>query len=237
MPSAKRLCMVEKSEPTVNEGSGGGGVGSNKPRCAGGESRGLLEKLGAGRQLRCIIVGHNPSQQAWQTGHYYAHPSNVMWRILRETGLAPVHLIRGCVDDDLMPDKVGIGFTDLGTGIPGTESSKFKSAELQKWGLGFCTRLKKHVESCGAPGIIAFSGKRQFVELFEKHERPSKVEVGPQGILPRALQTVLPPSTQVWVMTSTSGAAAMTREARYAPWRLLANELEKSHPLSHCSFT
>lgn len=34
-----------------------------------------------------------------------------------------------------------------------------------------------------------------------------------------------PPVLQVWVMTSTSGAAPMTREARYAPWQALAARL------------
>ena len=35
----------------------------------------------------------------------------------------------------------------------------------------------------------------------------------------------LPDSTEVWVMTSTSGASPMTTEARMAPWHKLSNQL------------
>lgn len=32
---------------------------------------------------------------------------------------------------------------------------------------------------------------------------------------------------QVWVMTSTSGAAGLTRQQRYAPWEALAERLQR----------
>jgi G:T/U-mismatch repair DNA glycosylase len=31
-------------------------------------------------------IGHNPSEHAWHTGHYYSNPSNRMWRILEGAG-------------------------------------------------------------------------------------------------------------------------------------------------------
>lgn len=49
---------------------------------------GLPEKLGS-EPLRLIIVGHNPSEHAWSSGHYYSNPSNRMWSILIVTGIAP----------------------------------------------------------------------------------------------------------------------------------------------------
>ncbi len=36
----------------------------------------------------------------------------------------------------------------------------------------------------------------------------------------------LPASTDVWVMTSTSGASPMTNEQRFATWQALAEHLE-----------
>lgn len=36
---------------------------------------GVPEKLGDA-PLRLIIVGHNPSEHAWKSGHYYSNPSN-----------------------------------------------------------------------------------------------------------------------------------------------------------------
>ena len=127
--------------------------------------------------LRAIIVGHNPSEAAWRAGHYYANPTNWMWRILRDVGIAPKDHIRGAVDDDKMPLVAGIGFTDVGSGHPGTHSSKFTSSHFSEWRQPFFDRLRDHTARasssigcscgvCGAPAVIAFAGKRQFAELF-----------------------------------------------------------------------
>jgi hypothetical protein len=133
---------------------------------------------------------------------------------------------------------------------------------------------------CGAPCIVAFSGKRQYLELLNADPaqarlpallragaaqarapvaeapegaaaeaeageeaaaaaRPRKlppggrgrggpkkattVDLGPQAHLPPGWP--LPPATEVWVLTSTSGASALTNEARAAPYRQLAARL------------
>ena len=81
-----------------------------------------LELLGDA-PLRFILVGHNPSDAAWRMGHFYDNPNNWMWRILRDTGVAPPSLIRSAEDDHLMPQIAGIGFTFVGSGVPGTDSS------------------------------------------------------------------------------------------------------------------
>jgi G:T/U-mismatch repair DNA glycosylase len=36
--------------------------------------------------LLLLQIGHNPSEHAWHTGHYYSNPSNRMWRILEAAG-------------------------------------------------------------------------------------------------------------------------------------------------------
>ena len=233
--------------------------------------------------LKLIIVGHNPSETAWRQGHYYANPSNWLWRILKDTGIAPGH-ITGPVDDVHMPSTAGVGFTDVGSGQPGTDSSQFSSAHFQQWRQPFFDRLAQHAAQaavkvgcpcggrCGvsAPVVVAFSGKRQFAELFFSKQagrkkqkastnflllssseevpaslntttatdqntstphtvrvqgvRPSQISTGRQFVLPSGWPLPLQ-TTEVWVMTSTSGAAAMTREQRYAPWQALAERL------------
>ena len=45
-----------------------------------------------------------------------------MWRILRKTGIAP-DIVKSAEDDDLMQPHAGVGFTDVGWGIPGTDRS------------------------------------------------------------------------------------------------------------------
>lgn len=54
---------------------------------------------------------------------------------------------------------------------------------------------------------------------------PASVATGRQWVLPQGWP--LPPSTEVWVMPSTSGAAAMTKEQRVGPWRQLAERLQR----------
>ena len=61
--------------------------------------------------LRLIVVGHNPSEKAWELGHYYANPSNRMWKLLSAAGIVPPGLVAS--DDDDCPIKCGVGFTDV----------------------------------------------------------------------------------------------------------------------------
>lgn len=61
--------------------------------------------------LRLLIVGHNPSEKAWELGHYYANPSNKMWKLLTAAGIVPTGFTAS--DDDKCPITSGVGFTDL----------------------------------------------------------------------------------------------------------------------------
>ena len=134
----------------------------------------------------------------------------------------------GCEDDWKMPALCGVGFTDVGTGRPGTVSANFSDADLREWANdpqdGFYARLARHAAEAGAPPhAVAFAGKRQFSVLFPGKR---KVDVGRQAA------DALPPgwpldprSTSVWVMPSTSGASALTRAQRFGPWEELAEHV------------
>lgn len=127
---------------------------------------------------------------------------------------------------------------------------------------------------CGAPCIVAFSGKRQYLELLNAPPAPpppapqlavdGSAAAGPDGSLPAlgkqsstsssggggrrggggrgpkkattvdlGRQSQLPPgwplpaATEVWVLTSTSGASALTNEQRAAPYLALASRLRE----------
>ena len=90
-----------------------------RPANATASEPGVPEKLGQ-EPLRLILVGHNPSAHAWQSGHYYSNPSNRLWPILIKTGIAPPGA-KGPESDDCMPHEVGVGFSDVGSGTPGTD--------------------------------------------------------------------------------------------------------------------
>lgn len=200
---------------------------------------GLPERLGDS-PLRMIIVGSNPSGHAWKSGRYYSNPNNNMWKILRQTGIAPPH-VAGALDDYLMPADAGVGFLDVGCGVPGTQLSKFSSSAMQGWSTGFYQRLSDHMQrassslrctcgKCGAPSLVCFAGKRQWMELLNTgkkgKEKVTRIEGGMQaGKRPEGWP--FPSTTEVWVLPSTSGAAPMTVEERIAPYREVAQELSK----------
>ena len=57
--------------------------------------------------------------------------------------------------DGCMLADAGVGFTDVGSGIPGTQSSQFDSATFQSWGSGFYARLAAHVaRACDSIGYV-----------------------------------------------------------------------------------
>jgi len=120
-------------------------------------------------------------------------------------------------------------------------SSQFNSAILQFWCTGFLDRLRHHLSraneaigcqcgNCGAPRFVAFAGKRQWIELcnFGRQFSKDKIKtaaIGKQSLRP--LNWPFPDSTEVWLLPSTSGASALTLEQRHAPYRALAQELNK----------
>ena len=65
--------------------------------------------------LRLIVVGHNPSEKAWELGHYYANPSNRMWKLLATADIVPASFTAS--NDDDCPITCGVGFTDV-VGFP-----------------------------------------------------------------------------------------------------------------------
>ena len=80
------------------------------------------------------------------------------------------------------------------------------------------------IASRHGPDVVAFSGKRQYAQLFDAV--PSRVDAGRQP--PESLPPgwpLCPERTEVWVMPSSSGRAAMTREAREGPWVELGTRL------------
>lgn len=67
-----------------------------------------------------------------------------------------------------MVEEVGVGFTDVGSGIPGTDSSQFDSATFQGWGAGFHARLQAHMTA--ASESIGYAHKTAaFASMVSAH--------------------------------------------------------------------
>lgn len=105
---------------------------------------------------------------------------------------------------------------------------------------------------CGAPAIIAFTGKRHYMELLNLdvsgHSLKGKARVSPAAVQlgmqpPNQLPSGWPlptDKTKVWVLTSTSGAAPMSNADREAPYAQLAESLRqipwpRSNSQLHCT--
>jgi TDG/mug DNA glycosylase family protein len=90
---------------------------------------------------------------------------------------------------------------------------------------------------CGSPALIAFTGKRQFLELLNIDPsgqlRRGKARVASAAVqLGKQPADMLPAGwplpvdrTEVWVLTSTSGAAPMSNADRERPYKHLAERL------------
>ncbi|ETW05079.1 hypothetical protein, variant 2, partial [Aphanomyces invadans] len=150
--------------------------------------------------LRLLIVGHNPSDHAWQSGFSYSNPTNRLWKLLAGEyyktvwkGVLPKDWTMS--DQNKMPHALGIGFSDLGI-EPGNDASKYDRKTMTKWKHDFYARMRQHLRRVAAtlhendasasmamkcsnayqhgPLLVAFSGKRQFTYLFDppaKHVR------------------------------------------------------------------
>ena len=126
------------------------------------------------RPLKMLIVGHNPSCQSWNKGHYYANPSNRMWPLLANAGIVPSGF--RAADDQRCPAECGIGFTDVMCNLAETNSAMVTTASILSNKTAFFRRLTQHIERASLatgipveycyPRVIAFAGVRQWKALF-----------------------------------------------------------------------
>lgn len=181
----------------------------------------LKEKFGDGKTaLELLLVGHNPSIDSWSTGHYYSNPTNLMWKLLPDSGLIPSEW-DPCCDDQIVSELL-IGFTDLGR-TPGNVSSSYSRKEMLEWRDDFYKRIKKHAERVkGSPKRIAFTGKRQFSQLFEPPKK--SIGYGRQEIIP----TNFPIDCEIWVLPSSSGRSVITWSERLEPYIELSISMQSA---------
>eukprot|EP00292_Cryptomonas_paramecium_P033585 CAMPEP_0113693938 /NCGR_PEP_ID=MMETSP0038_2-20120614/19970_1 /TAXON_ID=2898 /ORGANISM="Cryptomonas paramecium" /LENGTH=188 /DNA_ID=CAMNT_0000616121 /DNA_START=462 /DNA_END=1029 /DNA_ORIENTATION=- /assembly_acc=CAM_ASM_000170 len=154
--------------------------------------------------------------------------------------------------NNMLPDMAGIGITDLGC-VPGSDAATFSRDVLREWRTDLYRRIAlicSDAQACTnpfddpsfpidtfavlagvsdhelqdfAPAIVAFTGKRHFVDLFDRPCcRPPSY--GPQVLRPDGWP--YPNRTEVWVLPSPSGRAAMSVVDREKPYRLLAARLK-----------
>ncbi|POS87000.1 hypothetical protein EPUL_001336 [Erysiphe pulchra] len=77
--------------------------------------------------LICIFIGLNPGLTTSISGHAYAHPSNLFWKLLHSSGCTP----RRCrpAEDAELPNLYALGNTNI-VSRPSRNSNELKRAEL-----------------------------------------------------------------------------------------------------------
>ena len=80
-----------------------------------------------GPDLLVLFVGLNPGIQTARTGHAYAHPSNLFWKLLYSSGVTP----RPCrpEEDAQMPALYQLGLTNI-VGRPSRNGAELSMAEM-----------------------------------------------------------------------------------------------------------
>lgn len=99
-----------------------------------------------------------------------------MWFLLDKAGIIPSGFKANC--DKRCPNELGVGFTDVMSGIPDTQSCNITDSTLKSHKGAFFKRLEAHTQRAASesecnisaedayPRVIAFAGVRQWKALF-----------------------------------------------------------------------
>jgi len=98
--------------------------------------------------LKLVFCGTAAGKRSAAEGAYYAHPGNLFWRALFQSGLTPRLLAPE--EFPLLPE-FGIGLTDLAKRHAGNDDELPKDAFDVP---GLIAKIKRH-----APGMLAFTSK------------------------------------------------------------------------------
>lgn len=152
--------------------------------------------------LRLVFCGTAAGKRSAAEGAYYAHPGNMFWRALFQSGLTPRLLAPA--EFPLLP-QFGIGLTDVAKRHAGNDDELPRDAFDVP---GLLARIQAH-----APGILAFTSKHAARAVLREPLN--------YGLQPARLG-----QTRVWVLPSPSGQAR--GHWQLEPWlalaRLLAHE-------------
>lgn len=222
--------LRQKPSPTPSSSGRASPRGKSRSRKASGYAppstyahlRGLTDSLGP--SLIVLFVGLNPGISTAQTGHAYAHPSNLFWKLLHSSGvtprLVPPH------EDKRMPGEYALGLTNI-VERPSRNGAELSKAEMDA-GVDV---LGEKARECKAE-VVCFVGKSIWESVWRVRKgRGIKKEEFRYGWQDE--EEAYPPEgdwggAKVFVASSTSGLAATLSPAeKEAIWRELGVYVER----------
>uniref|UniRef100_L2FXV7 G u mismatch-specific uracil dna glycosylase n=1 Tax=Colletotrichum fructicola (strain Nara gc5) TaxID=1213859 RepID=L2FXV7_COLFN len=184
--------------------------------------------------LLILFVGLNPGLQTARSGHVYAHPSNLFWKLLHSSGITP----RLCApqEDRELPALYGLGNTNI-VARPSRNGAELSKAEMDE-GVGV---LEEKVRGC-RPETVCIVGKSIWESIWRvRHSRGIRKEEFRYGWQDESENMGVVregggdgdekgepwAGARVFVATSTSGLAATLRPAeKERIWRELGEWCE-----------
>ncbi|KAI9682194.1 MAG: hypothetical protein M1817_000248 [Caeruleum heppii] len=191
--------------------------------------------------LILLFIGVNPGLHTALTGHAYAHPSNLFWKLLYASGITPV---RCRPEDDVdLPRRFGLGNTNI------VGRATRDQGELGKREMEMCVgELEAKIRRWRPEGVCivgkgiweavwrAKKGRAMKKEEFswgwqDEGENLGRVPPGDDGGAIEVAEGVTPGTwegARVFVATSTSGLAASLRPAEKEEiWRPLGEWVQR----------
>ncbi|KAI1774754.1 DNA glycosylase [Hypoxylon cercidicola] len=175
--------------------------------------------------LLILTIGLNPGLQTARTGHAYAHPSNLYWKLLHSSGITPVRC--RAAEDRTMPARYAVGHTNI-VARPSRSGAELSRAEMDAGVAALeakCRRWKPEVACIVGKSIweSVFRVRRrrplakgEFAYGWQEGERMGAVEGGGDEEPWEG--------SRVFVATSTSGLAATVRpEEKERIWKILGD--------------
>ena len=178
--------------------------------------------------MHTLMIGHNPSNSTWETGHYFANPTNKFWKLIDESELLDSVQYENAdeivqINDDMMVAS-GFGFTDF-IETPGNDANSIKMADILANKEVFIKRIENYANDINSQlKRICFVGKKQWKQQFS--QALAKCEHGLQDAdlrpshWPKEINNL-----DIWVLPSPSGRAVISNNERLKPYIMLSEAL------------
>lgn len=180
--------------------------------------------------LLILTIGLNPGLQTARTGHAYAHPSNLYWKLLYSSGITPIPC--KATEDQTMPARFAVGHTNI------VARPSRNGAELSKGEMDEGVAVLEEKCRTWRPEVACIVGKSIWESVFRvrhgralakgefqygwQEERMGVVEEGTRGEDGEEQEPW--EGSRVFVATSTSGLAATVRpEEKERIWKILGD--------------
>lgn len=174
--------------------------------------------------LICVFIGVNPGLKTASSGHAYAHPSNLFWKLLHSSGCTP----RLCkpVEDRNLPRLYALGNTNI------VSRATKDASELSKAEMDDGVAVLEEKIARWRPEAVCVVGKGIWESVWRvRHGRPVKKEEFRYGWQDDAERMGVVKANdaqeswegaRVFVATTTSGlAAGMRPYEKEKIWRVL----------------